>query len=138
MVCPNAPSHWRSSRGNIASDVSSGMGGTSQLLLPPTFAHWVFRTPHLLLDRENRVVGVLAGRPQGAMDWGAVHDSALSSLESVSKKLKVGPKVPKKKSDNSRRDTAHATPSHRRGSYVSISHGLSFGGGQEVSVPPFP
>jgi hypothetical protein len=98
----------------------------------------MFRTPHLLLDRENRVIGVLAGRPQGAMDWGAVHDSALGSLESVSEKLKVGRKESKKKSDTSHRDTTPTPPSHRRGSYVSISHGLSFGGGQEVSVSPFP
>lgn len=88
--------------------------------LTPTFAHGVFRTPHLLLDRENRVIGALAGRPHGATDWGAVHDSALASLESVSKKLNF-----------SQKDKAH-----RRGSYISISHGLSFGGGQQVRAHP--
>jgi hypothetical protein len=97
------------------------MGGTSQPFLLPTFAHWVFRTPHLLLDRENRVVGALAGRPLGATDWGAVHDSALGSLEAVSEQLNV----------------CHKDTTHRRGSYVSVSHGLSFGGGQEVRVPLF-
>ena len=84
---------------------------------PPTSAHWVSRTPHLLLDRENRVVGALAGRPLGATDWGAVHDRALGCLESVSEKLNV-------------KDAAH-----RRGSYTSVTHGLLFGGGQGVSSP---
>ena len=76
------------------------------------------RTTHLLLDRENRVIGALAGRPQDA-GWGAVHDGALAALESAAPEMRLRPK-----------DTAH-----RRGSYPSISHGISFGGGQEVRVP---
>lgn len=83
-------------------------------------AHRVPRSPHLLLDRENRVVGVLAGRPLDP-GWGAVHDSALSALESAAPKMRLRPK-----------DAAH-----RRGSYPSVSHGISFGGGQEVRISLF-
>lgn len=72
----------------------------------------------MLLDSEYRVVGALVGRPRGD-EWEAVHDNAMVTLEWAKKEMRF------KKDD--------AEVSSRRGRYQSVAHGLSFGGGQDVS-----
>jgi hypothetical protein len=74
------------------------------------------RTPHLLLDREGVVVGALAGRPRDET-WETVHDTAFKALRSAGKSMGYNPKE----------------TSNRRGSFPTVAHGISFGGGQQVS-----
>jgi hypothetical protein len=83
------------------------------------------RTTHLLLNREHRIIGVLAGRPCNAK-WGEeVHDKALAALQSAASEMGL------------RGNTAKGKPEGdhdvgRRRPFPSISYGLSFGGGQTV------
>jgi hypothetical protein len=74
----------------------------------------------MLLDREQRVVGALAGQPRDIKGWRAVHDSAFSALEYAASQIK--PKAPKKPKEIK----------SRRGLQISLSHGISYGGGQQV------
>lgn len=73
------------------------------------------RTPHLLLDQEKRIIGVLAGRPVDK-GWDTVHDNAFTELSRVAHRARQGQK--------------DSTP--RRGIYASISHGISMGPGPTV------
>ncbi len=73
------------------------------------------RTPHLLLDCEHHIIGVLAGRPRDH-SWKVVHKDALAALRSAATKMKFTV-------DEER---------GRRGSFPTISFGVSYGGGQKV------
>ena len=81
-------------------------------------AHPIHSRTYLLLDRARRVVGVLCAQPK--QDWQKVHKKAYKAIQRVASYF------------NSR-----AAKPHRRGTFHSIAHGLSFGGGQEVSEPFF-
>lgn len=66
----------------------------------------------LLADPNDRVFGVLAGRPN-AEDWDGVISEMSEAMVAASKSPGV--------------------PAHNRGNYAAINAGLSFGGGQRVS-----
>jgi hypothetical protein len=87
--------------------------------LPVSFswqqAHPIYRKTYLLLDQLRRVVGILYAQPRKG--WQKVHNKAFHALKRVASYF------------NSR-----AAKPHRRGAFHSIPHGVSFGGGQEVSV----
>lgn len=70
------------------------------------------RTPTAIVDQEDRVITVLAGRPQGP-DWDAVHKGMSDVLEDLPVNIQGRRK-------------------ERRGSFVSLSTGISYGGGQTV------
>ena len=85
------------------------------------FTEWVTRSTYLLLDGENRIIGVLVGQPrnlEGPQGWKAVQEDALAGLKEAAPRLKF--------TDKEKRDG-------RRGPFPTIAHGLSFGGGQMVS-----
>lgn len=74
--------------------------------------NWDGRTPILFLDKEGRVIVVLAGRPR--MGWDAVVDGATEIIEEARPRCNFPDEV------------------HRRGNFAAIATGISFGGGQKV------
>ena len=78
--------------------------------------HLLFRSTHLLLDKEKRVLGVLAGCP-GSPGWQDTCSTAFSILQRVAKR--VQPNQDELKS--------------RRGIGKYVSYGISLGNGQKVS-----
>ena len=75
------------------------------------------RSTHLLLDKEKRIVGVLAGCPDGS-GWQDTCSRAFSILQRVAKR--VQPNQDELKS--------------RRGIGKYVSYGISLGNGQKVSA----
>ena len=75
------------------------------------------RTTNLLLDREKRIIGVLAGQPQGE-NWASTCNRAFTALDLLAQRV-----VPSKKDVES-----------RRGIFPTIAYGISLGNGQKVSV----
>lgn len=71
-------------------------------------------TPVAVLDAANRIMTVLAGRPRGD-DWEDMHTRMSSLMEHAGDQVQ------------------NARP-ERRGNFVSISTGVSYGGGQMVSA----
>ena len=76
-----------------------------------------YRGTRLLLDQDRYVGAVLLGQPKDALSWSCVHDDAFDRLQGVASRLSFSPEE----------------SFNRRGSYPSVAHGLSFGGGQQVS-----
>lgn len=74
----------------------------------------LFRTPTAIVDQEDRVMAVLAGRPD-SQDWDSVHAQMSALLQ------ETGANIP-------------GPHKERRGNFVSLSTGVSYGGGQMVSV----
>lgn len=74
------------------------------------------RTVRQLLDRQDRIVGVLVGRPDDP-GWDAVAQEASRAMEEARKNCYF------KKKDKD----------HRRGVFATLARGASFGGGQQVS-----
>lgn len=72
----------------------------------------VIRTPTAIVDEEDRVITILAGRPQ-CTDWDLVHHGMSKELEGIPLKTQGHRK-------------------ERRGSFTSLSTGISYGGGQKV------
>lgn len=72
-----------------------------------------FRTPAAIVDKQDRVITVLAGRPN-TRGWDLVQKRMTTLLEDAGFE-------------------ARAPRKERRGDYVSLSHGVSYGGGQTVS-----
>lgn len=72
------------------------------------------RTPTAIIDQEDRVMTVLAGRPDGE-DWSQVHARMSALLE------QAGANIPGPRTE-------------RRGNFVSLSTGVSYGGGQMASI----
>jgi len=83
------------------------------------FAEKLGRTTHLLLDKRHCVISALVSWPHGAHDWGEVHDDTWGKLQSAAESLRF---------------TANEEAGGRCGSFPTIAHGVSFGGGQEVRV----
>ena len=75
------------------------------------------RTTHLLLDREKRIIGVLAGQPNGA-SWEHACNNAFWVLDKLAERVK-----PSKKDLES-----------RHGIFPCIAYGISLGNGQTVST----
>ncbi|KAH7918686.1 hypothetical protein BV22DRAFT_993901, partial [Leucogyrophana mollusca] len=73
------------------------------------------RTPHVIVDAEDRILAVLAGRPDDPT-WDDVVEDATKALHEAG----LAAKIPVKK----RR--------HRRGEYPALAAGVSYGGGQTV------
>jgi hypothetical protein len=84
------------------------------------FTEMVSRKMHLLLDRRHHVIGALIGQPQGAHDWKAVHDGALGTLQAAAADMGF---------------TEREVMGGRHGFFPTVAHGLSYGGGQKVSMP---
>ena len=74
----------------------------------------LFRTPTAITDQHDRIVTMLAGRPQDD-DWDDVHAQMSAHLEDAGGEVQC----PRKE---------------RRGDFISLSTGVSYGGGQTVSV----
>jgi hypothetical protein len=77
-------------------------------------AHVIYSQTYLLLDQARRIVGVLYAQPRKG--WQKVHNKAFDALKRAAYYF------------NSR-----AAKPHRHSAFHSIAHGVSFGGGQEVS-----
>ncbi|KAH0826842.1 hypothetical protein J3R83DRAFT_4373 [Lanmaoa asiatica] len=76
---------------------------------------WDGRTPTAIVDQEDRIMTILAGRPQG-QDWDQVHLQMGVILEQAGSNVQGSHK-------------------ERRGSFVSLSTGVSYGGGQTAGLP---
>ena len=72
---------------------------------------------HLLIDEIDRVIGVLYGQPRDLAGWQKANRRALKLLRKASTYF-----------------TARTVKPHRRGTFPSVAHGISFGGGQQVSA----
>ncbi|KAF8328034.1 hypothetical protein F5887DRAFT_898068 [Amanita rubescens] len=68
---------------------------------------------HLLVDKDRYVIGVLYGWPKKHRGWKKVQKHALKALNKASAYFTRRPTAP-----------------HRRGTFPSIAHGISYGGGQ--------
>jgi hypothetical protein len=79
----------------------------------------------LILDKEERIIAVLVGQPDDPK-WGDVAASATEVMQEVEQLGKSSDLFTEK------------ALSHRRGEYLAISTGVSFGGGQKVSLSPGP
>lgn len=75
---------------------------------------WDGETPTALVDKNGRLIVLLAGRPRNDPTWLRDVEDAASSLASVEKEFR-------------RRGEGFY---HRRGRYVYLGTGVSFGGGQ--------
>ncbi|KAF8327067.1 hypothetical protein F5887DRAFT_899142 [Amanita rubescens] len=74
------------------------------------------RTTHLLLDKDGVVIGVLLGMPKDQEGWKEAQDEAHRILRDGADKISARAK----------------NTTHRRGTFPSLAHGISFGGGQKV------
>lgn len=87
------------------------------------------RSPILLVDRSERIVAVLVGKPadvEGRESWNETVQKAFEAMQRLEADMRwngsqVLPKPP------------NCDGTNRRGDYHSSSHGPSFGGGQSVS-----
>jgi hypothetical protein len=79
--------------------------------------HESFSAPYAIVDDQNRVIVMLCGRPRDG-GWDAVVREMTRVL------LKGGQEANLKLKDLS----------HRRGYYPALSSGVSYGGGQTVSI----
>ena len=80
----------------------------------------------MLLDDHQRIVGALAGQPHNQKDWAHVTSQAVRKLEPIGKKLIKR---------EAKRKNKHFCQRH--GKFLSVPHGISFGGGQEVRAALF-
>lgn len=72
-------------------------------------------TPFKIVDKDGRVIGLLAGRPADA-SWDDVASSAYSAMAEAAEACQFKPK--------------HSD--HRRGQFATLATGVSFGGGRTV------
>ncbi|KAL7278946.1 hypothetical protein ACG7TL_006778 [Trametes sanguinea] len=100
---------------NLKQMPSGGSAPTVQQILARGFRYiaWDGRMPYALLDKEERVIGALVGRPRDEA-WGTVVSEASSVLEAARSTL-----------------YGNAAPTaHRRGCFSLVASGISYGGGQ--------
>ncbi|KAI9058718.1 hypothetical protein FKP32DRAFT_1680442 [Trametes sanguinea] len=74
---------------------------------------WDGSTPYTLLDRDGRVIALLAGHPQDPQ-WGATVEAANCAMEEAYRDCTF-----------TREDKVH-----RRGTFATLARGVSFGGGR--------
>lgn len=79
------------------------------------------RTPHAIVDKAGRIIVTLAGRPD-ASDWDCVIAEAMLVLGSF-----------RDRGSTQEALFTEADWRHRRGHYLAVSAGVSFGGGQKVN-----
>ena len=77
----------------------------------------------LILDKKERIVAVLVGQPDDPL-WGGTIDAAAGVMQEV-ERCSAGMELFTAK-----------TQHHRRGEFLAIPAGVSFGGGQTVRVQP--
>ena len=77
----------------------------------------------LILDKKERIVAVLVGQPDDPL-WGGTVDAAAEVMREV-ERCGAGMDLFTEK-------TLH----HRRGEFLAIPAGVSFGGGQTVRIQP--
>ncbi|KAJ7078692.1 hypothetical protein B0H15DRAFT_954373 [Mycena belliarum] len=82
-----------------------------------TLVDWDGRSPRPLVDKESRVIAVLGGRPNDPA-YDDLTEEAARQMEAASGELKF----------------RAAQAEGRRGSFSSLSYGISFGGGQQAST----
>ncbi|KAJ7068935.1 hypothetical protein B0H15DRAFT_925906 [Mycena belliarum] len=80
-----------------------------------TLVDWDGRSPRPLVDKESRVIAVLGGRPNDPA-YDDLTEEAARQMEAASGDLKF----------------RAAQAEGRRGSFSSLSYGISFGGGQQT------
>jgi hypothetical protein len=86
------------------------------------FAHvFCLRTPHVFTDSEGRIFVILAGRPTDP-DWDEVMEGVVKALTNA-RKQGFAKGVFNRENVN-----------HRRGLFAVLGDGVSFGGGQRVSL----
>ncbi|OSD05865.1 hypothetical protein PYCCODRAFT_1464571 [Trametes coccinea BRFM310] len=76
------------------------------------YVEWDGRVPQLILDREERVIGALVGMPRDE-GWSGMVADVCVKFEAARGTLNAG-----------------ALREHRRGCFVALSSGISYGGGQ--------
>ncbi|KAK7441177.1 hypothetical protein VKT23_016658 [Stygiomarasmius scandens] len=79
---------------------------------------WNGRTSLPIVDRNGKIFVVLVARPPNDATWESIHKDAAQLLE------KLGPKVTQQ----------HCDELSRRGVWIYLSVGYSFGGGQKVHI----
>jgi hypothetical protein len=84
-------------------------------MLARLMVSYLCSTPHVLVDRSQRIITVLAGRPTDA-GWDGVMREATRLMDEVRRKG----------------HRSQAFEWHRRGSFTAFGDGVSFGGGQRV------
>jgi hypothetical protein len=72
-----------------------------------------------IIDKIGRVIAMLCGHPDDA-DWESVHVKAANTMWRAQHHIRCTKKNSK----------------HRRGHFTALAAGVSFGGGQKVSVMP--
>lgn len=80
-----------------------------------------YRTTHLLVDSEDRVIGILGGQPKNAEEWERVCREAAEALENSRGSCSFSDKQVK----------------HRRGAFPALAVGIAHGDGTLVSSPAF-
>jgi hypothetical protein len=107
---------WWSCSRNMACVSLSGMEGA---YLSTSMAHALTatRTTHPIVDRDGRVIGLLAGRPQGAKDWDRLAKEMADAVEAA----------------RSRCEFTDKQLHHRRGVFPAVPAGIIHGNGTPVS-----
>ena len=80
---------------------------------------------HLILDKEDQIIAILAGQPDDPL-W---KDKVNSAAEVMQEAECLGADL-----DLFTKENLH----HRRGEFLALPSGVSFGGGQTVHGPHFP
>jgi hypothetical protein len=107
---------WRSCR--RSSDYASLNGMESKrLLVSTTHALTACRTTHPIVDSEDRIIGLLASRPQSAADWEVLCKEAADAIEDARARCVFTVKQ----------------VDHRRGAFPAVPVGISHGNGTQVS-----
>jgi hypothetical protein len=70
-----------------------------------------------LLDNEKHIIGVLVRQPKDEEAWRSVHMGVFDAFKKAAERMTFSKKERR----------------HRRGAFPAKAHGISFGGGQEVS-----
>jgi hypothetical protein len=79
----------------------------------------VCRTTHLLLDSEDRVIGILGGQPKNTDEWERVCREAAEALENACGSCSFSNKQ----------------VNHRCGAFPALAVGIAHGDGTTVSPP---
>jgi hypothetical protein len=80
-----------------------------------------YRSTHLLVDSEDRVIGILGGQPKNAAEWERVCKEAAEALENLRSSCSFSNKQ----------------TNHRRGAFPAVAVGISHGNGTQVSTLSF-
>lgn len=112
--------HWQSCRARKVSNIKCGMEGTA---FSSSFASChtylaLYRSPEVLTDEEDLCSVILVGQPD---DWDAVNASVTREMTEVRDEGLANGAFKAENAD------------HRRGKFLAVASGVSYGGGQMVS-----